>query len=228
VLPSLKLTTEYNWELVGAKESHIVLTRQQSGFEFKLLKECELGDTVVLHSPNLWPKNCYALNNTDNDSTIVFTPELAKYINNEEYVPDIVLRSPKCVVESYLAETFGGKSPFEFGSYSARSKLKIEQIRLLLLNLGILTSLQVSDDEYLLTQEPVDRTTDGYFFVKIKDIQDGPDLHMMDVHIPETNVYTADGFVHHNSGKSAITGILASYHLHRFYIFQTQLLILIS
>jgi len=39
---------------------------------------------------------------------------------------------------------------------------------------------------------------------------------MMDISIPNTNLYTADGFVHHNSGKTKLVGLLAAYVNHRF------------
>lgn len=214
-------------------------------------------------------------------------------------IPDCILQSPKEIVCEFLAGLFEGDGGLYVETvdhrkkvllyYTSASKTLTEQVRLLLLNMGIVTNLSkfesngfkkantyvgdvteerdginysyrlatkcskfievfrdnirlVSKDKLealtqlskkgriryatplgdfqLGTKRCPDKVTklanQGYFFVKIKDIQDGLDLHMMDVHIPETNVYTADGFVHHNSGKSAITGILASYHLHRF------------
>lgn len=211
-LPSLKLTTEHNWTLTGAKETHIVpVLTTELELKYKLLKECKVGEYLIIHSPNLWPTSWYILENSD----IAFTPEMAKKTNNDDYVPDCILRSPKCVVEAYLTETLR-ELPSEFDSYSSTSKLKTEQLRLLLLNLNIFTSLEEIDGVYTLTRKLISSSAAGNFIVQIKDIQDGPDLPMMDVHIPETNVYTADGFVHHNSGKSAIAGLLASYHLHRF------------
>jgi len=56
----------------------------------------------------------------------------------------------------------------------------------------------------------------GYFPVPIESIEDGPDMEMADVSIPGTNLYTADGFVHHNSGKTKLVGLLATYINHRF------------
>jgi hypothetical protein len=55
-----------------------------------------------------------------------------------------------------------------------------------------------------------------YFPVPIIKIEDGPELLMKDVTIPDTNLYTADGFVHHNSGKTKLVGLLAAYVNHRF------------
>lgn len=215
---------------------------------------------------------------------------------HEKYIPDFILQSPKNIVCECLAGLFGGDGGIYVETvdhrkkvllyYTSASKTLTEQIRLLLLNMGIITrcsklqgngfskantyikdfngdghftyTLSTKCSEFIrifqgnvqlvakskldaLTQlsqkgriryytplgdfqlgtkrcpEKVTRLAkQGYFFVKIKDIKDGPDLPMMDVHIPETNMFTADGFVHHNSGKSAIVGILSSYHLHRF------------
>jgi len=228
-------------------------------------------------------------------SFIGLTPRTA----HDKIIPDFILQSPKEIICEFLAGLFegdGGLYVEKVGSrskvllyYSSSSRELTEQVRLLLLNMGIVTNLSkfesngfkkantyigdvtedreginysyrlatkcskfieifrdnvrlVSKDKLealthlskkgrirystplgtfqLGTKRCPDKVTtlanQGYFFVKIKDIQDGPDLPMMDVHIPGTNVYTADGFIHHNSGKSAIVGILASYHLHRY------------
>ena len=345
-LPSLLLTTDMNWVLTGAKESHIVpVLNVNLDFEYKLIKECKIGDYLVLHSPDLWATDRVDLPKYGENFPTEVTPELAtllgymvscgKYaehnltlvfnepaseedfkrcclvvfgeepklervvksppsplasenaealvshclgllgdipsasqsiedieikqwslgdniikwlhsigIFNLDTIPDIILRSPKDIVFEFLRVFFYDSS----GIYRDKllyiissSKVLIEQIRLLLLNLGVRTSLSEINSTYLLTQifqkggdvwhtpigdfqlgteqcpdKIIEYAKQGYFFDKIKEIKDGPDLPMMDVHIPETNIYTADGFVHHNSGKSAITGILASYHLHRF------------
>ena len=385
-LPSLLLTTDFNWTLTGAKESHIVPTLNVDlELEHKLIKECKVGDYLVLNSPNLWPKSSYQLTpfirekkhrleKSFNFPTEV-TPELARFmgylVSNGNYtssghleiatsdpetdadirrcilsvfgeepscaayqntdkcrklmiggiaitewlshigmtdktaytknkcVPDFILQSPKEIVCEFLAGLFegdGGLFVEKVGDrskvllyYTSISKTLIDQVRLLLLNLGIVTNLSkfvsngfskantylgdINQEEeentkysyrlatkcskfteifknnvQLVSKDKLDALTQlskkgriryhtpigdfqlgtkrcpdkitrlaeqGYFFVKIKDIKDGLDLPMMDVHIPITNVYTADGFVHHNSGKSAIVGILSSYHLHR-------------
>lgn len=57
---------------------------------------------------------------------------------------------------------------------------------------------------------------DGYFPVPVEEIQEGKYIEMMDVSIPDTNLYTADGFVHHNSGKTKLVGLIAAYVNHRF------------
>jgi len=387
-LASLKLTTDFNWTLAGAKESHIVpILNSKLDLEHKLLKECSVGEYLVLCSPNLWPKERFKLPEFTREKLphgqqakdFVFptevTPELARLlgylVSNGQYtkkyslrffsrdsatdvdikrcclsvfgeepriidekecetaefckcwsingvaimdwldfigmhpttahskeIPECILQSPKDIVCEFLAGLFEGDGGLYVETvdtrkkvllyYTSASKTLTEQVRLLLLNMGIVTNLskfvskgfrkentyvkdinQKNDDNYsyriatscakfieifkenvrlvsadklealthlskkgrvryttplgdfqLGTQRCPDKITKlsklGYFFVQIKDIQDGPDLPMMDVHIPETNVYTADGFVHHNSGKSAIAGLLASYHLHRF------------
>jgi hypothetical protein len=55
-----------------------------------------------------------------------------------------------------------------------------------------------------------------YLPVPISKIEEGPDLEMADVSVPETNMYTADGFVHHNSGKTKLVGLIAAYVNHCF------------
>ena len=215
-------------------------------------------------------------------------------------IPDFILQSPKEIICECLAGLFEGDGGIHVEKvdhrrkvklyYTSVSKILIEQIRLILLNLGIVTRcskfisngygkantyikdfnapedpektyayiLSTKCSKYieifmknvrLVSQDKLDALEfvnergriryhtpigqfqegtqrfpvklkplidKGYFFVKITKIEDGEALPMMDVHIPETNMFTADGFVHHNSGKSAIVGILASYQLHRF------------
>ena len=383
-LASLSLTTDFNWTLTGAKESHIVpILNSDLDLEHKLLKECSVGEYLILCSPNLWPKRevnplpvftraqsritektfdfpnevtpdlarltgylisngCYSsrytleIASSDEATTLDISrcvlavfgekPKQVSYSHTEsciklqissvvilewlsfiglepkttfnKTIPDFILQSSKEIVCEFLAGLFEGDGGLYVETadtrkkvllyYTSASKTLIEQVRLLLLNLGIVMNLTkyksngygkantyvkdinsendanysyrlatkcakfieifrdnvrlVSNDKLealaqlskkgrirystplgdfqLGTKRCPDKVAElarqGYFFVKIKDIQDGPDLPMMDVHIPETNVYTADGFVHHNSGKSAIAGLLASYHLHRF------------
>ena len=222
---------------------------------------------------------------------------LSPNIAPDKYIPDFILQSPKDIVCEFLAGLFEGDGGVYVEKvehrrkvllyYTSSSKTLTDQVRLLLLNLGIVTNLSkfisngfrkantyvkditqedganysyrlatkcavfiniFKENVKLVSQDKLDAfeflsergrirystpigdfqlgtkrcpekvtqlAKQGYFFVKIKSIQDGPDLPMMDVHIPGTNIYTADGFVHHNSGKSAIVGILSSYHLHR-------------
>lgn len=212
-------------------------------------------------------------------------------------IPDCILQSPKEIVCEFLAGLFGGDGGVHAEVmpngrrkvllyYTTVSKDLMEQVRLLLLNLGIVTrcakmkskgfgisneyvqdfteadeervsyTISTKSSDYvkifrdnvrLASKEKQDALNSvtaggrtkyvtpigtftkknapaklralidqGYFFVKIKDIKDGEPEEMMDVHIPGTNIYTADGFVHHNSGKSAVVGMIASYVLHRY------------
>lgn len=216
---------------------------------------------------------------------------------HSKVIPDCILQSPKEIVCEFLAGLFGGDGGVYAEVmpngrrkvllyYTTVSKDLMEQVRLLLLNLGIVTrcakmkskgfgianeyvqdfteadeervsyTISTKSSEYvkifrdnvrLASKEKQDvlnsvtaggRTKyvtpvgvftkknapaklrslidQGYFFVKIKDIKEGEPEEMMDVHIPGTNIYTADGFVHHNSGKSAVVGMIASYVLHRY------------
>ena len=64
-------------------------------------------------------------------------------------------------------------------------------------------------------QEIKDIIQFGYYPVSIKKIEDGIEYDMADVSIPNTNIYVADGFVHHNSGKTKFVGLAASYISHR-------------
>ena len=214
-------------------------------------------------------------------------------------IPACILQSPKDIVCEFLAGLFEGDGGVYVETvdhrkkvllyYTSSSKTLIDQVRLLLLNMGIVTNLSkfiapgfgkantylkdvnqeednankysyriatkcsefiriFKDNVRLVSKDKLDALSQlckkgriryvtpigdfqvgtkrfpiklqplvdkGYFFVKIKKIENGTVLPMMDVHVPGTNMFTAGGFVHHNSGKSAIIGILSSYHLHR-------------
>ena len=61
-----------------------------------------------------------------------------------------------------------------------------------------------------------DITSQGLIPAPITSIVEASAVPMMDVSIPGSNVYTGDGFLHHNSGKTKLVGLLASYITHRF------------
>lgn len=159
----------------------------------------------------------------------------------EKHIPDFILQSPKNVVSEFLAGLFGGDGNiYQDGStrlqYTSVSKTLIKQLRLLLLNFGIVTrcdklrsngfgkpnSYGLENIEYgkesfqQWPKELQELHNKGYFSLPIVKIEDGPELEMMDIQVPDTNMYTADGFVHHNSGKSKFIGLASAYLLHRF------------
>lgn len=367
MLPSLKLTTKYNYTLIGAKDSHIVpvlrtrnnnikynhRTKWEADFyiEDTLIKNCKVGDILLLHMSNLWPtqqfslpkyeyipnkycskyniinfpnkvtpelariigyliakgsfnvrtffkvsfnkKNTYCINDFIRCCIAVFNkaPKIEKQKRNcidvticsvpiiewleqsvglqrttahYKIVPNAIMRSPKNIVCEFLSALFEcdgsiylDKKNYLKINYSSVSETLIKQVRLLLLNLGIITSKRqnvingykktnsstlhilnssiskCTHDKNLRYHVPIDcdfqlQSYDkwpislkklyeqNYYPVPIKFIEDGPDLEMMDVSIPDTNLYTADGFVHHNSGKTKLVGLIATYINHRF------------
>lgn len=394
-LPSLRLTTKYNYTLVGSKDSHIVpvlklkgtgkytaKTKWKADFEIDnvAIKDCKLGDILLLHTPDMWPTQRYVLpeytfvptsKQCRNFNTFIFprevTPELARIIgymiangdNSRKYnfrvtlsseeskldfirccqivfdvtptideirssctsysvnglalmewldqsvrlclktarfktIPDCILQSPKDVVCEFLSALFECDGNIYLGKdsssvrvqYASVSKKLIKQVRLLLLNLGVVTrcdkfqsggfgknniytenveegkevySLSTKNSQFvtrfknsikfvskqkseaLATVKDTGQLTvitpvgqfrfnsfsrwpsklqklyiEGYFPVAIENIEEGFALDMLDVSIPNTNLYTADGFVHHNSGKTKLVGLLAAYINHRF------------
>lgn len=99
-----------------------------------------------------------------------------------------------------------------------------KELQMLLLNIGYLTMIidgclksicfQVDEDD---DKEDIIRLSKiGNWLVRVCDIVDGEEVEMADIQVPNTNVYTADGFLHHNSGKSKFVGIVANYVTHRF------------
>ena len=205
-------------------------------------------------------------------------------------IPACILQSPRDIVCEFLAGLFGadGNIYNDKGAvrlqYSSVSKKLIKQLRIVLLNLGIVTrcdrnespkygvsvdySIDPKDGEqsyFLATKDAsyIDifksnvqlveqrkleilaqnktcgytryytpyggfRSThykkwpkslqtlveQGYYPVPIEKIENGPVLDMADVSIPNTNLYSADSFTHHNSGKSKLVAMIATYVNH--------------
>lgn len=401
-LPSLRVTTKFNYTMVGAKESHIVpvikkqewfdnLTKhqrqkrkfkQEVQVEFIHLKDCQVGDHLLLHKSNLWAKEPYQLGdfeyvplpggyNTKNFTfPNVVTPELARltgYLvadgqytreynlrimtsnadteedvkrcclavfgeepaleearkfkykddhykqwsvngkavmqwldfiglkpakHRDKEIPAFILQSPKEIVCEFLAGLFGadGNIYYDKGAiriqYSSVAKKLIKQLRVILLNLGIVTRCDKNESPKYgescdYSKEPEDgkesywvATKDsnyveifknnirlvekkkletlaknktcgytryytpygafqsnkyekwpkslqalveqGYYPVPIEKIEDGPVVDMADVMVPNTNMFTADNFCHHNSGKSKLIAMIANYVNHLF------------
>lgn len=402
VLPSLRITTKFNYTLTGAKETHIVpVLRQDPEFhkmtakmrstrKFKkeikiehiLMKDCQVGDLLLLHKANLWAKRPFEFEpfefvphkQAHNQKTFSFptevTPDLArllgymvadgdycrkynvrvvtsnedteadvkrcflgvfgeepkldearKFTYTDDYykswvlngieavewfrhiglkpvtardkeIPACILQSPKEIVCEFLAGLYGADGNIfnDQGNvrvqYSSVSKRLIKQVRVVLLNLGIVTRcdrnespkfgksidysveaeegkqsyfLATKDAKYVeifrnnvkvvekkkiatLAESHLSGHTEyhtpygafreygyekwhpslqalveqGYYPVPITKIEDGPDLDMADVMIPGTNLYTADSFINHNSGKSKLVAMLATYINHRY------------
>lgn len=99
----------------------------------------------------------------------------------------------------------------------------IESLKLLMLNLGMLTCVRqldhmrvlmsvhfVTEDENLLSL--INR---GYYPTQVIGIDDLGPVPMRDLTVSGTNLYCADGFMHHNSGKSKFIGLVSNYMLHR-------------
>jgi hypothetical protein len=293
-LSSLVVTTEYDYTLTGAKESHIVPVIKKDRVENILLKECCVGDYLLLNKAGLFSKTMYSFDTTGNDPTFSYPDrmnlDLAKIfgmlsskailvdsfntwkvscprkyhllfkqcfgwvtrdsILDDEYflhtypfmqkwferigltaanriIPECILQSPKEIIVEFL-KTFLDIKELSFNKAKKvtfiegiHSQVFIKQFRLLLLNLGFLTK-PISDYEIaILSAKKIPASLlpvvpENCYPVVIKSIEDGPILHMMDVQIPNTNLYTADGFVHHNSGKTKLVALLAAYVNHRF------------
>ncbi len=97
---------------------------------------------------------------------------------------------------------------------------QIQELKMILLNCGILTMV-IDDNLCSISLETEDEDLAdlferGYYPITVTDIVDSEEVDMGDIQVPNTNVYTADGFLHHNSGKSKFIGLVANYVLHRF------------
>jgi len=62
ILPQLTIKTRYNYSIRGSRDTHLVATlNKELDIEYKLMKDCSVGDVVLMHSPNLWPDQPYKL-----------------------------------------------------------------------------------------------------------------------------------------------------------------------
>jgi hypothetical protein len=150
------------------------------------------------------------------------------FTHTERVIPSCILTAPKEYVLDFVLAFTGWNSLQRkrklLFNPSIHSIEFIKQFRLLLLNLGYITN-KTSEYEYTFLTKNVDKQIPShfksilfknYFPVSIENIEETSPLHMMDVQIPDTNLFTADGFVHHNSGKTKLVALLACYVNHRF------------
>lgn len=145
-----------------------------------------------------------------------------KIMTGNKQIPDRILQATEDSTEFFIKN-------FLFDDWSEDGMMlnldlseisQVMELKLILLNLGQLTmeidgylrNISIDTDD----QDLIQLMNTGYHPVRVTDIIDGEEVEMADIQVPNTNVYTADGFMHHNSGKSKFIGIVANYVLHRF------------
>lgn len=145
-------------------------------------------------------------------------------------IPDGVFRTTREAAGLFLFYYFGSdwytddESDDSFLMYHVEDGVDVLRLRMLLLNAGILTQLRADEEGQRLVSITVSFTDDrlqklvdrGYIPLQVTSIEDLPAVPMLDFVIPSTNVYCADGVLHHNSGKSKFIGLVSNYVLHRF------------
>lgn len=216
VLPELRIRTKYNYTLSGARDSHIIayLTKD-SEIAFKHMKEFQVRDIAILYSPPHWPRPL-----PDTPNTIVSNAVAGIQDGTLNTLP------PELMAGGYdnwgwlISELFEAEDSFRF-----ENKVITKQIRVIMMNLGIISDCQIDDGKYVVTIQEYEPPKgyacdqlieDGYYPVEVLEIEEGESIPMVDVQIPGSNAYTADcGFVH-NSGKSKLVAMLATYINHRF------------
>jgi hypothetical protein len=275
VLPQLELKTRYNYKIRGSRDSHLVaVLNTDLDIEYKLIKDCKVGDVVLLKKVGFWAASRQALPYTSlkevnpelayllgvsftgspaselikkfqlEDSTDDFLRWLVevKPVGMPDQIPDCILRSPEIVVRAFLKGLFSRSEAgiSEGLKWQSTSSIMVRQVRLLLLNLGVISNCWKLKESYLvelidfesisynlpgvdfslrcLKKYPklklwVDR---GYVPLSIVGIEEGPNVEMYDLQVPDTNCYVADGALVHNSGKTKLTGLLSAYQTHRF------------
>ncbi len=108
--------------------------------------------------------------------------------------------------------------------YSIDQGVDVDRLKLLMLNLGVMTVVRKTDNQDLMfsismiTEDDkiLEMMSRGYFPVTVTNIVEDVEVEMMDLVVPNANVYVADGFLHHNSGKSKLVGLIANYVTHWF------------
>lgn len=171
--------------------------------------------------------------NIKNNELIVNNNEFTKWYylmsDNGSIIPDGIYRtteeSATAFVNYFLSDSWFSYEGRAILRYLVDHGVDFNRFKLLLLNMKMLTkhveienldmlvSVDVSfpeDDENLCSL-----MNSGYIPVSVVNIYDDTRVEMMDLVVPDTNIYVADGFVHHNSGKSKLIGLLSNYVLHR-------------
>ena len=292
MLKQLKLETEIGWTLVGSKESHIVPVYNNGVVVDTKISEIQLGDKVMVVSPDLWPSLEYTAHNKHYKYPRLFDSALCSFLGllcrdhirtdkgieytNQEMqtnfkemlhdlfslhftkidngnllltgeivewfdaiceggrIPEGVFRTTQEAASSFLTTFFNrdwlkleGDSEGDddmYLQYIIDDGVDIDRLKLLMLNLGIMTIKRkvdgrdamlsismITEDEGLLKM-----IEKGYFPVTVTNISEDVEVEMMDLVVPGANVYVADGFLHHNSGKSKLVGLIANYVTHWF------------
>lgn len=144
-----------------------------------------------------------------------------KIMTGGKQIPDGIMQGTEDSVDSFI-------DSFLFDDYADDGILnlnindvkQIKELQMLLLNIGKLSTIE---DGYLRIID-IDTNNEnllalskkGYYPVIISACVDSEEVEMGDIQVPNTNLYVADGFLHHNSGKSKFIGLVANYVTHRF------------
>ena len=228
------VTTENGYHLCGTYH-HPVLTLQKNGsVNFKRLDELQIGDYVVINRKNnLWGTN-YQVNISRALQEISLLPDSKKSI------PSYILNSTKETVTAFLRHFFdqhGGTVFEDYFLFISKSKKLLDQLQIILLNLGIITyvaeenghsSLLIKDIDvkYFAEQigssipehrnllekksrhyNPLDSDA-HYFYSKITSITNGCH-HVYDFHVESTHSFVSNGFVSHNTFNEVLASELA-------------------
>lgn len=145
-----------------------------------------------------------------------------KIMTGGKQIPDGIMQATEDSV-GFFIESFLYDDWSEDGmilSLDINEVNQIKELQMLFLNLGQITMVidgQLKNIGIDTTDENViELGKKGYYPIIITEIVDGEEVEMADIQVPNTNIYVADGFLHHNSGKSKFIGIVANYVLHRF------------
>jgi hypothetical protein len=145
-------------------------------------------------------------------------------------VPEGVYRTTKeaatMFIQNYLSKDWyfnDGDDKTPYLKHTIEAGVDTLKFKMLLLNIGILPVVKKAGNlEILYSAYPTSQNekiqaliNKGYFPVRVTGISESEAVEMMDIVVPDANVYVADGFLHHNSGKSKLIGLIGNYAVHK-------------
>lgn len=196
------VTTSDGYEITGTKIHKVLVINTDGKIVFRKLNDIQIGDYVVINRKNdIWGKL--------NDTSVL--KDIDYKVLTE--IPNVVLKSNKYIVSMFLRNIFNNNTILKTKSHKL-----IKQLQVLLLNFGIISSIENTNDIFTLSiQENQDcniyiannNTDCNYYYSKVTAISESIE-DVYDFHLPETHSFVSNGFVSHNTYTEVLDDFIAA------------------
>lgn len=185
--PTNIITTRY--DSIECSEEHKLWAYHDGKFDYFKSKELQVGDYIALKYNNQVFGNSEKYNSK---SAFRYGCLIYSYssMDPDFVISDEMMSSKKKSILSLLSGIFNVKNIEKIGNvgkeFLTSSKELARQVQLLLLNIGIFSSLKTDNEFYTIIIEDLDdcKITDGLIWLKIKDIQKSEN-EVYDVSLPD-------------------------------------------